>query len=78
MSGKCGLEPDHVLGLQAFRTLLDLELNLRTFIQAAVPVGLDGREMHKHVVAAGTLDESITFGGVKPLHNTFFFHYKLS
>jgi len=34
--------------------------------------------MHEHIVATGTLDESITFGGIKPLHNTFFFHYELS
>jgi hypothetical protein len=78
MSGKGGLNSIHVLGLQALRALLDLELNLRTFIQATVPVGLDGREMHKHVVATGALDKSIAFGGIKPLHNTFFFHYKLS
>jgi hypothetical protein len=31
--------------------------------------------MHKHIVATGALDESIAFGGIKPLHNTFFFHY---
>jgi hypothetical protein len=34
--------------------------------------------MHKHIVATGALDKSIAFGGIKPLHNTFFFHYKLS
>jgi hypothetical protein len=61
--------------LQALWALLHLELNLRAFIQTTVAVGLDGREMHKHIVAAGTLDKSITLGGVKPLHNTFFFHY---
>jgi hypothetical protein len=78
MSGKAGLNSIHVLGLQALRTLLDLELNLRTFIQATVTVRLNGREMHEHIVAAGPLDKSITFGGIKPLHNTFFFHYKFS
>src|SRR5689334_14342490 len=78
MSGNGGLNSVHVLGLQALRTLLDLELNLRTFIQAPVPVCLNGREMHEHVVAAGALDKSIAFGGIKPLHNTFFFHYKFS
>jgi len=78
MSGKGDLDSIHVLGLQAFGTLLDLELNLRTFIQASVPVCLNGREMHKHIVATGALDKSITLGGIKPFHNTFFFHYKFS
>jgi hypothetical protein len=34
--------------------------------------------MHKHIVATGALDKSITLGGIKPFHNTFFFHYKFS
>ena len=72
------LKPIDVLSLQSLRTLLHFELYLRTFIQAAVTVGLDGLKMNEDIVATGTLDKSITFGGIKPLHNTFFFHYELS
>jgi len=78
MSGKVDLQSVHVLGLQTFGALLNLELNLRAFIQAAIPVCLDGREMHKHVVTAGPLDESIALRGIKPFHNAFFFHLLLS
>jgi hypothetical protein len=31
--------------------------------------------MHENVLASGALDEAIALGGVKPFHNTFFFHY---
>src|SRR6516164_4937232 len=71
-------EPDYVLGLQPFRPLLDLELHLRAFIQAAIPVRLDCRKMYEHVIAAGTLDESIALCCVKPLHNSFFLHHSFS
>ena len=36
------LDFHYVLGLQAFWALLDLEFHLRAFIQAAIPVRLDG------------------------------------
>ena len=68
----------NLLSLQTLRTLLHFELYLRTFIQAAVTVGLDGRKMNEHIVTTGALDKSIALGSVKPLHYTFFFHYKLS
>ena len=36
------LDFHNILGLQAFRSLLDLEFHLRAFIQATVTVGLNG------------------------------------
>jgi hypothetical protein len=30
--------------------------------------------MDEHIVAIGALDKSVTLGGVKPFHNTFFSH----
>src|ERR1051326_1724484 len=72
-----GLHLAHVLGLQAFRPLLHLELDLRAFIQAAIPVRLNRGKVNKYIVTTGPLDESIAFGGVKPLHDTFFPHYNL-
>ena len=78
MSGVGILQSVHVLGLQTFGALLDLELNLRAFIQCAVPVGLDGREMHKHVVTAGPLDESIALAALNHFTTPFSFTYELS
>ena len=34
--------------------------------------------MNKYVLAAGPLDKSIAFRGIKPFHYTFFSHYKIS
>src|SRR5690349_11817449 len=65
----------HVLSLQPLGSLLDFELYLRAFIQSPISIGLDGREMHEHIVATGALDKSITLGGIKPLHYAFFFHF---
>jgi hypothetical protein len=31
--------------------------------------------VHKHILAAGSLDKSVALGGVKPFHNTLFSHY---
>jgi hypothetical protein len=61
--------------LQAFRASLHFKLNLRAFFKRPVAGHLDGREMNKHIFAAGTLNKSIAFGGVKPFHNTLFSHY---
>src|SRR6266496_2030619 len=68
----------YVLGLQTLGSLLHLEFHLRAFIQGSVAVRLDSRKMNEHVIAAGTLDESISLGSIKPLHNAFFFHYIFS
>ena len=68
----------YVLGLQSFGALLNLELHLRAFIQGAIPVGLDGRKVNEHIVAARSLDETITFRGIEPLHCTFFLHCTFS
>jgi hypothetical protein len=31
--------------------------------------------VHEHILAAGSLDKAIAFGGVEPLHGAFFLHY---
>src|SRR6266404_6078614 len=68
-----GSDGTYVLGLQPLGTLLHLELHLRAFIQRTVAVRLNSRKMHEHVIAGGSLDESKSLRGVKPLNYTFFF-----
>jgi len=63
-----------VSGLEAFGTLGEVELDGLALIQAAVSVFLDGREMHEHIFARRTLDESVALGSVKPLDSTFLSH----
>jgi hypothetical protein len=64
--------------LQALWTSLYFKLNLRAFFECPIAGHLDGREVDKHIFAAGPLDESIAFGGVKPFHYTLFSHCFLS
>src|SRR5580658_2523906 len=65
----------YILGLEAFGATLHLEFHFRAFFQRPVAGHLDRRKMDKHVLAAGSLDESVALGGVKPFHNTLFSHY---
>ena len=62
------LKTDYVLGLQSFRTLLDFELNRLAFIQRAVAVRLNGREVNEDIFATLTLDEAVTLRGIEPLY----------
>jgi len=45
---------------------------LLTFLQAAEAIGLNGREVNKHVLAVLAADKSITLGVVKPLYCSCF------
>src|SRR5688500_1389091 len=72
------LDPVNVFGLQPFRALLYLEFHFGAFIQAAVAICLNRGKVNKNIVAARTLDESIAFCGIKPLHGTFFLHCTFS
>jgi len=72
--GRDVLHALNVCGLEAFRSLGEVELHCLALIQASVSVLLDSREMNEHILARGTLDESVTFGSVKPLDCTFLSH----
>src|SRR5271154_7193350 len=64
----------YVARLEAFRAFEQIELDGLAFIQRAVAVLLDGREMHEHILAGGALDESVSFRPVEPLHSTLLSH----
>src|SRR5271155_3102443 len=64
----------HVAGLEAFRAFEQIELDGLTFIQRAVAVLLDGREMHEDILAGGALDEPVSLRPVEPLHSTLLSH----
>src|SRR5579871_3516795 len=70
----CGSSRSHIGRLQALRTPRHLKLHLGAFFQAAIPLGLDRREVNEHVFAVLALDEAISLGCVEPLYCTFFFH----
>jgi len=72
--GGC-LEADDVLGLQAFRARLHLELNCLSFVQRLIPFRLNGRKVHKDIFTGLTLDKPVAFAGVKPLYCSLFSHF---
>ena len=62
----------NILGLPPLGAFDYIELHLLTFLQAAESIGLNGREVYKHILAVLTADETITFGVVKPLYCSCF------
>jgi len=68
-----GVAADDVRRLQTFGALEQLELYNLAFVEGAISVLLDHGEMDEHVFAGGALDESVSFGSVKPLHCTLLF-----
>src|SRR5271167_4997843 len=74
MERRSGAVAQHIRRVQPFGTLLTLELDRFSFIQALVAVFLDRREMYKNVFAGRTLNEAISFGPVEPLHHSMLSH----
>ena len=69
---KWSLDSLNVLGLPPLGAFDYVELDLLTFLQAAKSIGLNGREVHEHVLAVLAADETITLGVVKPLYCSCF------
>src|ERR1039458_118118 len=63
-----------VARLETLRALEQIELDGLAFVQRAVAVLLDGREMHEDILAGGALDESVSLRAVEPLHSTLLSH----
>src|SRR6478609_6713104 len=77
--GRPGSEPgrpgfasgfDDVGGLESFRTLDDLEVDLLAFVERLEAVAGDRLEVHENVFTAGLGDEAEPLFGVEPLHGT--------
>src|ERR1035438_1865838 len=60
--------------LEALRAFEQIELDGLAFVQRAVAVLLDGREMHENILARGALDKSVSLRPVEPLHSTLLSH----
>src|SRR5215469_5971542 len=68
---------NYVRCLKAFGPLQQVELDGLTFVQCAVAIFLNRREVDENVLARRPLDESISFCPVKPLYRTLLSHRKL-
>jgi hypothetical protein len=65
---------DDICCIQPFRPLLALELDCLAFIQRLIPGVLNRREVNEYVFSCRTLNESIAFCAIKPLHYATFLH----
>src|SRR5207342_674298 len=63
-----GNDPD-VFRLGSLLALGDVELDLLSFLQAAVAAAGDRAEVHEHVLAALDRDETVALLAVEPLHS---------
>ena len=70
----CSLAAVTLVACRPLGPLRHFKLHSGAFIQAAITLRLDRREMHEDVFSVLPLDEAVAFGCVKPLHCTFFFH----
>jgi hypothetical protein len=62
----------NIRGLQALRSLLDIELHLIALVQRSVTFTPYRLEVDEHVLAVLTGDEAITLGSVEPFHCSLF------
>jgi len=69
-----GLSADHVGRLEALGALEQIKLHRFAFVERAVTILLNRREMDEHVFTSGALDEPVTFCPVEPLHCTLLSH----
>src|SRR5215831_5270658 len=58
-----------VFRLGSLLALGDVELDLLSFLQAAITVAGDRTEVHEHVLATLDRDETVTLVGIEPLHS---------
>src|SRR6516225_1753036 len=58
-----------VFRLGSLLALGDVELDLLSFLQAAITVAGDRTEVHEHVLATLDSDETVPLVGIEPLHS---------
>ena len=68
------LSADDVCSLEAFRPLQQVKFDRFALIESAIAVFLDGGEVNENVFTRRPLDESVSFGPVKPLYCTLLSH----
>jgi hypothetical protein len=73
-AGRWLLSLTDLLGLQTLRSTLYYKRDACTFVEGAIPARLNRRKMDKYVLPVLALDKPKSFGSVKPLHRTGFFH----
>jgi hypothetical protein len=67
-----------LFSLEALRPALYNERNARALIEGAIPGRLDRGKMDEYVFPVLSLDKSVSFAGVKPLHRASFFHVSVN
>ena len=68
------LSADDVACLETFRPLEQIKFDRLALVESAIAVFLDGGEVNENVFTRGPLNESVSFGPVKPLYCTLLSH----
>ena len=68
------LETSDVRRLKALGAFEQIELYGFAFVERAISILLDRREMDEDVLASGALDKSVTLCSVKPLYGSLLSH----
>ena len=61
-----------VRGVKAFGALLAFKFDRVALVQSLIAVLLYRGEVYKDILTGGTLNKSVSFGSVEPLHNAIF------
>ena len=67
-------DANDVRRLEAFGAFEQVKLHGFAFVERAVSILLDRREMDEHVLAGGALDKAVPLCSVKPLHSSLLSH----
>ena len=59
-------------GIESLGALLAFELHRIALVQGLISVLLDSGEMNEDILSSRTLDESVSFGPIEPLHHAIF------
>jgi len=66
----------NVCGVESFGALLAFELHRIALVQGLVSIFLDSGKVYEHILPGGTLDESVSFRSIEPLHHAIFLQAK--
>jgi hypothetical protein len=67
----------HNIGcVESLGALLAFKFYRIALVQGLVSIFLDSGEVYKDILPSGTLDKSISFGSIEPLHHAIFLQAK--
>ena len=72
VGGRTELRANHIPGLKSLGAFHQVELHGLAFIEGAIAIFLNGGKMNEDVFSRRSLDKTVSFRTIEPLHSTFF------